>query len=37
MNLQLSRIGELTNELQLPGVDSNASDLAQQAAKQEWD
>jgi DNA replication protein DnaC len=37
MNLQLSRIAELTNELQLPGVDANASDLAQQAAKQEWD
>ncbi|WP_039907136.1 IS21-like element helper ATPase IstB [Candidatus Regiella insecticola] len=37
MNLQLSRIGELTSELQLPGIDANACDLAQQAAQQEWD
>lgn len=37
MNLQLSRIGELTAELQLSGIDSNACDLAQQAAQQEWD
>ena len=34
MNLQLSRIGELTAELQLSGIDSNACDLAQQAAQQ---
>lgn len=37
MNLQLSRIGELTSALQLPGIDANACDLAQQAAQQEWD
>lgn len=37
MNLQQARIGELTAELQLPGIDANACDLAQQAAKEEWD
>ena len=37
MNLQTSRITELTLELQLPGIDANACDLAQQAAKEEWD
>ena len=37
MSLQLSRINELTLALQLPGVDANACDLAQQAAKEEWD
>lgn len=37
MNLQTSRITELTLELQLPGIDANAGDLAQQAAKEEWD
>ena len=37
MNLQLSRIGELTSELQLRGIDANVCDLAQQAAKEEWD
>lgn len=37
MNLQQARIGELTAELQLPGIDASACDLAQQAAKEEWD
>jgi DNA replication protein DnaC len=37
MNLQLERIGELTHELQLPGIGTNATGLAQQAAKEEWD
>jgi DNA replication protein DnaC len=37
MNLQQARIGELTAELQLLGIDANACDLAQQAAKEEWD
>lgn len=37
MNLLLSRIGELTSELQLLGIDANACDLAQKAAKEEWD
>ena len=37
MNLQLSRITELTSQLQLAGMDANACDLAQQAAKEEWD
>lgn len=37
MNLQQARIGELTAELQLPGIDANVCDLAQQAAKEEWD
>lgn len=37
MNLQLSRLSELTSTLQLAGVDANACDLAQQAAKEEWD
>ncbi len=37
MSLQLSRIESLTDELQLPGIYSNASNLAQLAAQQEWD
>lgn len=37
MNLQLDRIGELTGELKIPGVETNAIALAQQAAKEEWD
>ncbi|NRA89448.1 MAG: ATP-binding protein, partial [Rhizobiales bacterium] len=37
MNLQLERIAALTNELQLPGIETNAPVLAQQAAKEEWD
>ncbi|MGZ0014405.1 IS21-like element helper ATPase IstB [Providencia hangzhouensis] len=37
MNLQLSRISALSAELQLAGIDTNACDLAQQAAKEEWD
>jgi DNA replication protein DnaC len=37
MNLQLSKITSLTQELQLQGIDDNAVDLAQQAAKLEWD
>jgi len=37
MNLQLERLSSLTHELKLPAVDVNAVDLAQQAAKQEWD
>lgn len=37
MNLQLARITELTSELQLPGIDANACDLTQQAARNEWD
>jgi DNA replication protein DnaC len=36
MNLQLSRISELATALHLPGIDANASDLAQHAAKEEW-
>ena len=35
MNLQLSRLSELTSALQLPGIDANACDLAQQAAKED--
>lgn len=37
MNLQLARLEALTNTLQLQGVQLNAPDIAQQAAKQEWD
>lgn len=37
MNLQLARLSELTHELQLPGIETNAITLAQQAAKEEWD
>lgn len=37
MSLQLARINALTTQLQLPGIDSNISELAQQAASQEWD
>jgi DNA replication protein DnaC len=37
MNLQLARLHELTKELQLAGVETNATALAQQAAKEEWD
>jgi DNA replication protein DnaC len=37
MNLQLERISELTHPLKLPGLNLSASDLAQQAAKEEWD
>ncbi len=36
MNLQLSRLSELTAELQLAGMDNNAVDLAQLAAKESW-
>lgn len=32
MNLQLARLHELTEELQLAGVETNATALAQQAA-----
>jgi len=37
MNLQLERISELTQTLQLPGIEAQAVTLAQQAAKEEWD
>ncbi|SHN92736.1 Mobile element protein [Bathymodiolus heckerae thiotrophic gill symbiont] len=37
MNLQLERISALTDELKLPGIETNATTLAQQAAKEEWD
>lgn len=37
MNLQLSRIDGLTDELQLQGIATNAPALAQRAAEQEWD
>ena len=37
MSLQLARISELASQLQLPGIDNNVSELAQQAASQEWD
>ena len=37
MSLQLARITELTHELQLLGIDSNAAGVAQQAAENEWD
>lgn len=37
MNMQLSRISELTELLNLPGIECNAPDVAQQAAKEEWD
>ena len=37
MNLQLERLSELTQQLQLLGVEANATTLAQQAAKEEWD
>lgn len=37
MNLQWSRIDELASELNLPGINANVCDLAQQAAKEEWD
>jgi DNA replication protein DnaC len=36
MNLELARIEALTEELQLVGMASNASALAQQAVKEEW-
>ncbi len=36
MNLQLERLTELTGQLQLSGVETQAIPLAQQAAKQEW-
>ncbi len=36
MNLELARIEALTDELQLAGMASHASALAQQAAKDEW-
>jgi DNA replication protein DnaC len=37
MSLQLARLEALTNTLQLHGVQLNAPDIAQQAAKHEWD
>lgn len=37
MSLQLARINALVNQLQLSGIDNNVSELAQQAARQEWD
>jgi DNA replication protein DnaC len=37
MSLQLARISELAHQLQLLGLDTSASELAQQAAKEEWD
>ena len=37
MNLQLQRLTELTAQLQLSGVETQATTLAQQAAKEEWD
>lgn len=37
MSLQLARITELSNELQLQGIDNNAASVAQQAAEEEWD
>ena len=37
MSLQLARITELTNELQLQGIDNNAAGVSQQAAEEEWD
>lgn len=37
MNLQLARMTELCNQLQLSGVENHAVTLAQQAAKEEWD
>lgn len=37
MNHQLTRLSELTTQLQLSGIEDNAVDLAQQAAKYEWD
>ena len=37
MNLQIERLTELTNQLKLNGVEMNAIQLAQQAAKEEWD
>ncbi len=36
MNLELARIEVLTDKLQLAGMASNASALAQQAVKEEW-
>ena len=37
MSLQLARIEALATELKLPGIHNHAIDLAQQAAKDEWD
>ena len=37
MNLQWERISELTQSLQLSGIETHAVSLAQQAAKEEWD
>ena len=37
MNLQLAPIDELTTELKLSGIHFDACNLAQQAAKEEWD
>jgi DNA replication protein DnaC len=37
MDLQLERLDALTDTLKLPGIGYNAVDIAQQAAKQEWD
>lgn len=37
MNLQLERISGLANELKLVSIDDNATELTQQAAKEEWD
>jgi len=37
MNIQLERMSELATKLKLNSIDDNAVDLAQQAAKEEWD
>jgi len=37
MNIQLERMSELASKLKLNSIDDNAVDLAQQAAKEEWD
>jgi DNA replication protein DnaC len=37
MNMQLERIRELSTHLQVPGIETNAVSLAQQAANEQWD
>ena len=37
MNIQLERISELATKLKLNSIDDNAVELAQRAAKEEWD
>jgi len=37
MNIQLERMSELATKLKLNSIDDNAVDLAQRAAKEEWD